>query len=43
MYILCRNLEDCATASEHIFFNADDYVPASENISMFFNERAAAF
>ena len=38
MYILCRDREDCATTSEHI----KDCVAASENISVFFNERAAA-
>ena len=60
MYILCRNREDCTTASEHIFYVEDwatasgrkyaadificwsKCVAASEIISMFSNERAAA-
>ena len=53
-YILCRNREDCATASTErkkvpktenvqlIVFYIEDCMIASRNISMLFNERAAA-
>ena len=45
-YILCRNREDCATASERKYaadiFYIEDCMTASVNISILFNERAAA-
>ena len=46
MYILCRNREDCATASERKcaadIFYVEDCMAASGNISIFFKERATA-
>ena len=40
---MCKNCErKCAAASEYIFF-VKDCAAASRNISLFFNERAAAY
>ena len=40
--ILCRNREDLCSCFWTYFFNVEDCVAASVNISTFFNERAAA-